>query len=195
MRKYPLHLPVYICLFLGIVGALTFTISNSIVYPMQLWFIDMVDAEMVKAYEEPMRDLPEGTVSRNHYRPHSEEYGTSLLRTTPLADELSNPYTVDSDVLANGEWGFTVYCAPCHGTSGEGNGPVTQNKPSEGQHRFQMPGVPLVGAAGVAKARSDGYLYLTIRNGGVIMPSYGLQLSDEEIWSVVSYVRELDKKG
>jgi mono/diheme cytochrome c family protein len=58
-----------------------------------------------------------------------------------------------------------------------------------------MPGVPLVGAAGVAKARSDGYLYLTIRNGGVIMPSYGLQLSDEEIWSVVSYVRELDKKG
>ena len=67
---------------------------------------------------------------------------------------------------------------------GENLGPVAQ------PGRF--PGVIAIsGAAGVAKLRTDGYLYLTIRNGGAVMPYYGWAMDDAEMWSIVQYVRTL----
>jgi mono/diheme cytochrome c family protein len=55
-----------------------------------------------------------------------------------------------------------------------------------------LPGVvPLAGTAGVARLRTDGWIYLTIRNGGAVMPSYGWAMSDEEMWAVVAHVRTL----
>jgi len=39
--------------------------------------------------------------------------------------------------------------------------------------------------------RSDGYLYATIRNGGVVMPAYADAMSVEERWQVVLYLRKL----
>lgn len=196
MAKLPPHFFVYSALAIGGVGAVTASISQSMVYPWQLWFTDMMDAETVKAYEVPMRDPAEGSVSRT-FRPYGEAYGQSLTRMTPEGQALKNPYdTRDAGFMAQGEWSFGVYCAPCHGARAEGNGPVTQNKPNEGQHRFQMPAPALVGDKGSLRLNplaTDGYLYLTIRNGGAIMPSYGVQLSDEEIWGIVAHLRKLDK--
>jgi mono/diheme cytochrome c family protein len=40
--------------------------------------------------------------------------------------------------------------------------------------------------------RTDGYLYLTIRKGGGVMPGYGAAMDEHEMWSVVSYLRELN---
>ena len=43
--------------------------------------------------------------------------------------------------------------------------------------------------SGIAKYKSDGYIYLTIRNGSAIMPRHGYMMSDQEMWSVVRYIR------
>jgi mono/diheme cytochrome c family protein len=154
-------------------------------YPYQWWLIDMMDSQSIKAYESTMGLVPEGAVSRNRYVPNAD-------RLTPAGQALTNPYTVDDAFMASGEWGFATYCAPCHNPDGLGNGPVTQNDPAKGQNRFMMPGLALVGPAGISKSRSDGYLYLTIRNGGAIMPAYNWALEDPEIWAIVAYLRTLD---
>ena len=196
MAKLPPHAFVYGALAVGLVGAAVTTVKLSMVYPYQLWFTDMMDAEFVRAYEAPMRDTPEGTVSMNMRRDHVDPYGQSVTRMNPaIADALTNPLEPTPEVMAKGEWAYSVYCAPCHGANGEGNGPVTQNEPDKGKKRFMMPGLPLVGDAGVLNVRNDGYVFLTIRNGGAIMPSYGLQLSDEETWSLVHYLRDIQKGG
>jgi mono/diheme cytochrome c family protein len=195
MAKLPPHFFVYGALAIGLLGAGVVTVKNSMVYPFQLWFTDMMDAEFVRAYEAPMRATPEGSVSRNMYRDHVEPYGQSVTRmNAEITDALTNPLKPTPEVMAEGEWVYGVYCAPCHGANGEGNGPVTQNEPDKGKKRFQMPGLPLVGDAGMLQHRNDGYVFLTVRNGGAIMPSYGLQLNDEEVWSLVHFLRKMDKK-
>ena len=78
----------------------------------------------------------------------------------------------------------STYCAPCHGVDGQNLGPVAQPG--------RYPGVvALAGNAGVAKHRTDGWIYLTIRNGGAIMPYYGWAMSDDEIWATVHYIRTM----
>ncbi|MCB9758685.1 MAG: cytochrome c [Alphaproteobacteria bacterium] len=176
------HMVVYGALGTGLVGYVGWTLVESTMgYPWMTWFIDMMDAQYVRAYERPMAQLPEGVVSRNMYVANYD-------RNTPEGQGLTHKYTVDEDFIAKGEWSFNTYCVPCHNNGGTGMGPVTDN--SSGK-RFRIPGVALAGAGGVAKTRTDGYIYLTIRNGGALMPSYSWAMSDEEMWAVVSYIRTL----
>ncbi len=78
---------------------------------------------------------------------------------------------------------YGIYCTPCHG-----DGVVVGAVGEPGR----FPGVvPLAGPRGIAKSRTDGWIYLTIRNGGAIMPNYGWAMSDEEMWAIVDYVRTL----
>ena len=48
---------------------------------------------------------------------------------------------------------------------------------------------------GVSKDLPDGYLYGTIRNGGIAMPSYADAMSAHERWQVVTFVRSLQHPG
>ncbi len=173
-------------LLTGLFGYLIFAFTNyTLGYPYQWWLVDMMDSQYIKAYETTMGGVPEGAVSRNAYVPNAD-------RLTPAGQALQNPYPTDEAQLASGEWRYLTYCAPCHAADGTGNGPVTQNDPAKGQKRFMVPGLALAGAAGISKTRSDGYLYLTIRNGGAIMPAYDWALEDQEMWAIVAYLRKLD---
>lgn len=163
------------------------------------WDIDMVDARSFKTYEWKMRPpMPEGALQRQSgamSRPSSNgayqnDYITPVDRTK--ADGMVNPYPVDAKVLAQGAKSFQISCAPCHGVDGKGGGPVTHNDPANGINRFPVPAPLLSGDGAVTALRSDGYLYGTIRNGGVIMPRYGVSLTDHERWSIVAYMRTLD---
>ncbi len=173
-------------LLTGLFGYLIFAYTNyTLGYPYQWWLVDMMDSQSIKAYETTMGGVPEGAVSRNMYVPNAD-------RLTPAGQALTNPHAVDDALLASGEWGYATYCAPCHNADALGNGPVTQNDPANGQKRFQVPGLALVGPTGISKSRSDGYLYLTIRNGGAIMPAYDWALEDREMWAIVAYLRTLE---
>lgn len=162
------------------------------------WDIDMIDAYTLKAYEWKMRPMPTASVQRQPVGPkppgaYQTAYVANVDRTVPAqVDPLVNPYPADEASLAEGKRLFQVTCAPCHGVEGKGGGPVTQNDPAKGINRFPLPAPLLSGAGAVSAVRSDGYIYATIRNGGALMPAYGISLTDKERWSIVSYIRTLD---
>jgi mono/diheme cytochrome c family protein len=131
---------------------------------------------------------PEGSVPVHGYQP--------LIGRLDIAaaDALVNPRDpADFKSVANGEALYRIYCLPCHGTTGMGDGPVSMT----GQIMGPFAGVfPLVGTTTI---RSDGYIYNTIRRGGAgepgfRMPSYN-RISDMDRWDIVNYVRYLDRKG
>jgi mono/diheme cytochrome c family protein len=135
----------------------------------QWWMLDMFDSSMVKAYEAPMGTPVEGTVS-SRYVPNYNRY---LLE----ANDLVAPDGAD---VVHGERMYNTYCAPCHAEEGKGFGPVSKRAQT-------IPGIALSGSS----VKSDGYLYLTIRNGGAMMPAYSWAMEDDEMWDVVAYLRSL----
>lgn len=180
------------------VTAATLWTGAAVAFP---WDIDMTDSRSMKAYEwKMMPPKPEGTLFRpsgavtraqpNGY--YQNDYIAQGDRLAPETDAMVTPYGDTPEQLATGKRLFQVSCAPCHGIEGKGGGPVTQNNPAENLRRFQMPAPLLSGAGAVTPMRSDGYIYLTIRNGGVGMPLYGVSLTDAERWAIVSYIRTLD---
>ncbi len=98
--------------------------------------------------------------------------------------------------IMNGRDQFNIFCMPCHGSAGDGKGVVGQRwaapLPSFHDDRFQRGGAN----------SQDGYVFHTIRNGlpnvaGAMpemkMPAYGDRVSIEEAWSIVAYIRALQK--
>ncbi len=146
------------------------------------WDVDMADSQAVKGYEGSLQGIPDGVVAQDRVV-SPRKHAPNFVRFTEEADALQAPMPATEQVLATGETMFKTYCTPCHG-DGVNLGPVAQ------PGRF--PGVvPLGGANGVASGKTDGHIYLTIRNGGAIMPYYGWAMTDDEIWATVHYVRSL----
>jgi mono/diheme cytochrome c family protein len=130
-----------------------------------------------------MKPLPEGVVAQPSLT-SPKGFSPNFVKGTPEGDALVNPMQDNEATRATGKLMFGTYCAPCHG-DGINLGPVAKPGRLEGV-------MPLGGPAASTKTRSDGYIYLTVRNGGDRMPSYGWAMTDEEMWSVVAYVRTLD---
>ena len=102
-------------------------------------------------------------------------------RVHPSCTIRSNPRP---EALAAGKSLFDSNCAVCHGNGARGDGTV----------RFLLRVPPADLTAGVAAQRSDGYIYATIRNGSIVMPSYADAMSSRERWEVVLYLRSLQGK-
>lgn len=94
----------------------------------------------------------------------------------------SIPIPVTRPMVENGRRQFDVFCAPCHGTLGDGAGPVAFNM------RLRKP--PSLVDAPVT-AYPPGRIYATIAVGYGLMPSYATQLDIDDRWSVVAYVQAL----
>jgi mono/diheme cytochrome c family protein len=94
----------------------------------------------------------------------------------------TNPFAATDSSLARGERKFLRTCVPCHGTTMAGDGPVAPNF---------MPPPDLLAEA--TRDRKDGFIYSYIRFGGVVMPSYGAQVTAEEAWNLVNYIRHMQK--
>ena len=181
------HTIVFVAAFCALAGYGTWSITTYEIFPSfmqgrQLYFTDMMDVQTVKAYEREMVGLPEGTVSRDRYFPNHD-------RATDEGKALTHDYVADLDFLTQGEEMFSTYCVPCHGDGGAGMGPVT-NPANPG--RFMPPAPALSGSYALTKNYTDGYLYLTIRNGSFIMPGYSWAMSDEEMRATVEYLRTLE---
>ncbi len=95
-----------------------------------------------------------------------------------------NPVAASVDSVRKGGELFTIYCTPCHGTSGRGDGPVST--------KF-VPPADLTNPE-LHKVRTDGYWQSYLSAGGAVMPSYAEALTSEERWHVVNYLRTLAKK-
>lgn len=80
---------------------------------------------------------------------------------------------------------FTALCQPCHGAGGSGDGPVAQRG-------FPPPASLL---AERALAMPDGQIYHVLTFGQQNMPAYAAQLSEEDRWLLVHYVRMLQRQA
>jgi mono/diheme cytochrome c family protein len=128
------------------------------------------------------------TVPRNnaHYYTTSSEFTSpySIGKTDYATAEAQNINTTvprTELVVLRGQNRYNVMCSPCHGRSGEGDGPVAQ------PGRFPKP--PSLLAA--AKGYSDARIFHIISAGQNIMPSYADKLTIEDRWAVVYYVRQM----
>lgn len=95
-----------------------------------------------------------------------------------------NPIPTSAESIRKGGELFVIYCTPCHGASGRGDGTVST--------RF-VPPADLTNPE-LHKARTDGYWQSYLSAGGAVMPSYAEALTPEERWHVVNYLRTLAKK-
>jgi mono/diheme cytochrome c family protein len=106
-----------------------------------------------------------------------------------IQQKLNNPESARA-FLELGQTKFNITCAMCHGVDGQGNGPVNvrANELGAGQTGWVQPS-NMVDAIRIA--RPNGHLYNTVNNGIRKMGGYGTQLSPDERWAVVAYVRTL----
>lgn len=102
----------------------------------------------------------------------------------------ANPMPVDRDLLGRGRQRYDVFCSPCHGLTGFGDGMVAR-RADELQEGTWTP--PTSFHTDLIRERPDGHLYNTIANGIRNMPGYGSQIPVEDRWAVVAYVRALQR--
>jgi mono/diheme cytochrome c family protein len=99
-----------------------------------------------------------------------------------MSATFSNPVPSDQASVARGELKFQRTCVPCHGKTLVGNGPVAA--------KF-VPPPDLMGET--QRSRPDGFIYYYIRHGGAVMPSYGAQVTAEEAYDLINYIRHMQR--
>jgi mono/diheme cytochrome c family protein len=118
------------------------------------------------------RPLIENTVARG-----------SLANDELVVPKDSNafPVPINEALLERGEARYKIYCTPCHGLQGDGNGMIVmrgmKRPPSYNIDRLlQSP---------------NGYYYDVITNGFGSMYSYSAQIPPKDRWAIIAYVRAL----
>jgi mono/diheme cytochrome c family protein len=146
---------------------------------------DMHDAPRYEPYEKSeffadgrsARPLVAGTVARGHLREDAALYtgksGTAFVDAIPLP--------VDEKMMRRGRERFGIYCIPCHGRSGRGDGIVVRR----GYRR------PASFHEDRLRAQPDGYFFDVMTNGFGAMPDYAAQVNARDRWAIVAYIRAL----
>jgi mono/diheme cytochrome c family protein len=91
------------------------------------------------------------------------------------------PFPIDRAALDRGEERFNIYCSVCHGRLGDGQGMIVKRgyKQPPTYHQDRLRQVPA------------GYIFDVISNGFGAMPDYAAQISVDDRWKIVAYVRAL----
>jgi len=127
-----------------------------------------------------MRLPVDGTVAVGHLNEDSKYYKGKNNNGSFVK---KNPVDVTLPLLNRGRQQFNIYCAPCHGRVGDGNGIVVK-------HGFLPP--PTLHADRLRDVE-DGYIYDVITNGIRNMPSLAHQVPVSDRWAIVGYVRALQR--
>jgi len=94
-----------------------------------------------------------------------------------------SPVPVTMHLLERGRERFNIFCSPCHGQTGDGQGIVVK--------RGYMP--PPTFHQDLVRNYPDGHIYNVITNGIRNMPSYKQQVPVQDRWAIVAYVRALQR--
>jgi len=146
---------------------------------------DMHDQPRYEPYEQSSffddrrasRPIPPHTVARGHLEADTALY-TGLAAGT-LVEEF--PFPVTREVIERGRDRYDIYCSPCHDRVGTGRGMIVrrgfkQPPPLHDQRLRESP---------------NGYIFQVITNGFATMPSYALQITAQDRWAIVAYIRAL----
>jgi mono/diheme cytochrome c family protein len=91
------------------------------------------------------------------------------------------PMPVTADVMARGQERFNVFCSPCHGKTGSGNGMVVQRgfRAPPSYHEDRLRNAPV------------GYFFDVMTNGFGAMQDYSSQVPVADRWAIAAYIRAL----
>ncbi len=123
-----------------------------------------------------MRTPPAGTVPYGSVGDPALQQGVGE-DGKPLAQA---PVPLNPKLLATGRKKFDIHCAVCHGMAGDGQSQVALNMSLRRPANLHL-----------YRDVPDGYLFQVISKGFGLMPSYAGELTPEERWGVVGYVRAL----
>jgi len=124
---------------------------------------------------------PEHTIARGS---RVARYQATEADAVRAGAELANPVKPeDLQALNHGAARFQVFCVPCHGASGRGDGPVV------------MRGYPAPPPLHSEKtlALPEGRMFHIITFGQKNMPGYASQISEEDRWKIIAYARSLQR--
>lgn len=118
-----------------------------------------------------------GTVARGELR------DDQALYTGKVNDELvaAFPFPIDEAILARGRERYDIFCSPCHGRTGAGDGIVVQRG-------YTAP--PALDAPHLREA-PPGHFFDVMTNGFGSMPDYAAQITVTDRWAIAAYVRAL----
>ncbi|HWD21141.1 MAG TPA: cytochrome c [Verrucomicrobiae bacterium] len=194
----------YALIVLGTVGLLGFRGEHSRKPPLEI-FPDMVRQNKVRP-QTPSELFPDQYASRvfpENTVPHSAPYmvnGQVLTNngqpvyayqdiplntgkipgTTNFVD--LNPLPITHQLLERGQQRFQINCLPCHGALGDGKGITSKyNMAPANFHDQRLVNMP------------DGEIFNTITYGKNLMGPYGANVTTEDRWAVVAYVRVLQR--
>lgn len=148
---------------------------------------DMHDQPRFKPYaksdffadKRSARPLVDGTIARGHLREDAVLY-TGKASGKP-ADAF--PFPVTADVMERGRERFDIFCSPCHGRTGAGDGMIVRRgyrkPPTFHQDRLRQ--------------AAPGYTYDVITNGFGAMPDYAQQIPVRDRWAIVAYITALQR--
>ncbi len=125
------------------------------------------------------RPLVEGTISREGLREDALRF-TGKIDGKP-ADLF--PFPVTSLVMARGRDRYDIFCSPCHGRTGAGDGMVVQRG-------FRRPATFHQDRLRTAQA---GYLFDVITSGFGLMADHAQQVPVDDRWAIVAYIRALQR--
>ena len=117
------------------------------------------------------------TVARNQM--HENEYFYTGLVNGKEGDGF--PIALTPEVMQRGQERYNIYCTPCHSRVGNGDGMIVQRgyRPAGDFHTDRLRNAPL------------GHFFNVMTNGYGAMPDYAAQLTPEDRWAVVAYIRAL----
>lgn len=130
-----------------------------------------------------LREPVPGTIAREDSLPLY--YGATPEDALRAGLELENPFMAeDGAALKRGARNYNVFCLPCHGPTGRGDGAVAAPG--------RMPPMPLFSEK--ATVMKDGQMFHVLTYGQGNMPSYASQMSREDRWKTILHVRSLQAK-
>jgi mono/diheme cytochrome c family protein len=104
-------------------------------------------------------------------------------------------FDVSMELMQRGQERFNIYCAPCHGESGYGDGANAARAAKLATTPDAINGWVAPQNLQEAKilARPDGHIFNTITNGIRTMAPYDKQIAIEDRWAIIAYLRALQR--
>ena len=123
------------------------------------------------------RPVVPGTVARGHLEIDEQLY-TGMVNGKPAE---TFPFPITREDLQRGQERFNIFCSPCHGRLGNGQGMIVQRgfPPPPSYHEDRLRQAPV------------GHFFDVITNGYGRMYSYASRVPPEDRWRIIAYIRGL----
>ncbi len=138
-----------------------------------------------------------GTVARGALKADRAYYNGLEMKASADGEHdewitgLPKQLDVTPAMLKRGQQRYNIYCAPCHGFDGRGQGVIAKRATAAGAGVI-LP-ANLVSPIGTAAIMPNGQLYNTVSNGNNTMMGYSAQIPPADRWAIVLYVRALQR--